>query len=66
MTLKEKFRLEINKQLMNCSSAATPIICKKIQSPEGYREIESRIINLSIKEGLTPASAIAFLESELT
>ena len=62
--LEQKLRLEIQTQLnTRCNADATPHICTMIQTDEGYRKVEVDIINLVVTTGITPAAAIAQIES---
>lgn len=58
--------LEINKALHNCLRSATPNVCAKAETKEGYLEIEAELVHLCLTKALTPKQAIALLESELS
>lgn len=64
-SLTEQLRLEIKRSLDKCHKEILPNVCKRLQTIEGYRAIEARIIELVIKEQITPSAAIAHIELEL-
>lgn len=59
-------RIAINEALHKCLVSATPNVCAMGSTKEGYRELESRILRLCLSKGITPSTAIAELEVELS
>jgi hypothetical protein len=66
-TLEEKLRNEIISQLkrVNLNPDLTPKIHSLIQSENGYKWVENRIINMLISDRITVSSCIPQIESEL-
>lgn len=63
--LEQELRLEIKRHLDKCKVTILPKVSKYISTVEGYRTIEQRIIQMVIREQITPSSAIAHIETEL-
>lgn len=64
MNTENKVRLAIKKALDSCDSSATPHVCEKKQTIEGYKRLESLIINIMTKNNLSPSEAIGHIENE--
>jgi hypothetical protein len=62
--IEEQLRLEIRRHLNKCDSEATPRICDRIKTSDGYRDIEDSVIRVMIHDDITPGAAIAQLEME--
>ena len=65
MDTEKAIREEIKKQLSNVTIKNAPKIFKKIQTKDGYQEIEARIIIMVVNDGITPSACIPQIESEL-
>jgi hypothetical protein len=65
-TISQALRQAIHEQLQQCSPATTPALYARIQTTAGYRELEAQIIAVMIAQQITPATALALLESELS
>ena len=63
--IEQELRLEIKRHLDKCKKAILPKVHQYIQRVEGYRTIEDRIIQMIIREQITPSAAIAHIETEL-
>ncbi len=63
--IEQELRLEIKRHLDKCNHRVLPGVCKAISTTEGYQRIEQRIIQMLIKEQITPSAAIAQIEMEL-
>ena len=62
--LEAELRLEIKRHLDKCDPEATPRICERTSTIDGYRDVEDAVIRLMIHDDITPGAAIAQLESE--
>lgn len=56
----------IKKQLDQCDYTKWPKVCELQTTTEGYKRIESMIINYAVTEGMPIGSAIALIEQEFT
>ena len=63
--VENALRTEVKKQLSTCSHEVTPVLCKMIQSTEGYRKAEEMIIRYALQNQVSIGAAIAQLEVEL-
>lgn len=63
-TNTDKLRLAINQALHNCLRTATPTVCSMAETKQGYEELERQIMTMCLRDTITPAAAIALLESE--
>ncbi len=63
--LEKAIRTEILTQLRKVKPGTTPNVFAAIQTPEGYKGMESRIINMMITDNITPGACIAQIESEM-
>lgn len=63
--LTRQLRIAIKKELDRCDKVATPKICERISTKEGYLAIEELIIKILLRDVITPGAAIAQLEMEL-
>lgn len=61
-----KLREEILRQLKKVTQANSPNIWQGIQTSEGYKKIEQKIIERVISQNLVPAAVIPQMESEMT
>lgn len=61
----QQLRGLINDELQKITNVSYPNIYKRIQSKEGYKQVEDSIINMVISNNITPSACIAQLESEL-
>lgn len=62
--LEEQLRLEVKRHLDKCDSEASPRICERISTTDGYREVEDTVIRLMLHDQITAGAAIAQLENE--
>ena len=58
-------RAAIKKALDKCDGTKTPQVCALKSTKEGYLKVESDILNIMIKNSLTPSEAIAHVENYL-
>ncbi len=65
MNIEKALRQEIKEQLERVNSKNAPKIYKKIQTQDGYQEIEAKIIIMVVNDGITPSACIPQIESEL-
>ena len=63
--VEKSVRAEIRKHLSQCSEGGTPKVFALLQTPEGYRKIESMIIFILIYDQITIGAAISNIEAEL-
>lgn len=64
-SLEQQLRQEILAQLSRVTNSNAPKVFELIQSESGYRNAEQRIINLVIRERITPSASIPQIENEL-
>jgi len=64
-TVEDQLRLEIAKQLKKVNSKNAPRIYQKLKEKGGYAGIESRIIQMVVRDGITPSACIPQIEVEL-
>ena len=64
-TIEQQLRQEIFEQLRNVTTTNAPKVYQLIQSESGYRNVEQRIINLVIRDRITPSACIPHIENEL-
>jgi len=64
-TTEQGLRAEIQAQLKRVNSKNAPKINQTIQTPQGYHEIETKVILMVINDGITPSACIPQIESEL-
>lgn len=62
--LEEELRLEIRRHLDKCDPEATPRICERTSTTDGYRDVEDTIIRMMLHDDITAGAAIAQLEAE--
>lgn len=62
--LEDELRLEVKRHLDKCDADATPRICERTKTTDGYREVEDAVIRLMLHDEITAGAAIAQLESE--
>lgn len=62
---EKELRNEIFRQLSRVTPSNAPKVYKMLQSESGYRNIEQRIINLVVRERITPSACIPQIENEL-
>ena len=62
---EDLLRKEIALQLKKVNIKNTPRIYQKLKEKEGYTGIESRIIKMVIRDGITPSACIPYIEIEL-
>ncbi len=60
-----ELRNEILEQLSKVTSSNAPKVFNMLQTESGYRNIEQRIINLVIRDRITPSACIPQIENEL-
>lgn len=65
MGTEEKLRAEIYKALRKVTKKSCPNVYERIQTEEGYSQIENKIINMVIHDSITPSACIPHIESEL-
>ncbi len=63
--VEDVLRKEIAFQLKKAHKKNTPRIFDKLKSNQGYMEIEKRIIEMVIEDGITPSACIPQIELEL-
>lgn len=63
--IAEQLRTEILTQLKRVNRYNAPRVYSLIQTPSGYRNVESRIISMVATEGITPSACIPYIEDEL-
>ena len=63
--IEQQLRQEILMQLNKVTMSNTPKVFESIQTESGYRNIEQRIINLVIRDRITPSASIPQIENEL-
>lgn len=61
--IETELRLEIKRHLDKCDPALLPKVCAILKSG-GYETLEARIIQMIIKDQITPSAAISHIESE--
>lgn len=61
-----KIRLAVQQALSGISKAAMPTVLDRIQTPEGYAEIEALCIKWCCRDRLTPRQVLPEIESELS
>jgi len=64
-SVEDQLRLEIAKQLKKVKQKNAPRIFKKLKAKGGYLEIENRIIQMVVRDGITPSACIPQIEVEL-
>lgn len=64
-TIEQQLRQEIFEQLSKVNFSNAPKVFRLIQTESGYRNIEQRIINLVIRDRITPSASIPQIENEL-
>lgn len=64
-SIELQLRQEIYEQLKTVTPANAPKVHELIQSESGYRNVEQRIINLVIRDRITPSACIPQIENEL-
>ncbi len=63
--VQQSVRAEIRKHLSQCTEASTPKVFALLQTPEGYRKVESMVIFILIYDQITIGAAISNIEAEL-
>ena len=63
--MQQQLRMEILAQLKKVTPYNAPNVWKTIQTVGGYRNMESRVIQMVAIEGITPSAAIPHIENEL-
>lgn len=63
--MEKQIRAAIKQALDRCDGKKTPQICALKNTKEGYLKVESDILNIMIKNHLTPSEAIAHVENYL-
>lgn len=63
--MENEIRAAIKRALDKCDGTKTPQICALKTTKEGYLKVESDILNIMIKNHLTPSEAIAHVENYL-
>lgn len=63
-SVETRLRLAIKQAVLSLKPAGMPTIWAKVQTNEGYRAVEDAVISLVVNQQLTPAQALAHLESE--
>ena len=63
--IEKQLRQEIFEQLSNVTTSNAPKVFKLTQTESGYRNVEQRIINLVIRDRITPSACIPQIENEL-
>ncbi|MFP4060054.1 MAG: hypothetical protein ACLFUC_06185 [Bacteroidales bacterium] len=64
-SMEQQLRQEIFEQLSKVNASNAPNVFKLIQTESGYRNVEHRIINLVIRDRITPSACIPQIENEL-
>jgi hypothetical protein len=64
-SVEQLLRQEIYEQLLKVNMNNTPKVHKLIQNESGYQNVEQRIINLVIRDRITPSASIPQIENEL-
>lgn len=64
-SIELQLRQEIFEQLSKVNANNAPNVFKLIQTESGYRNVENRIINLVIRDRITPSACIPQIENEL-
>lgn len=64
-SVEQQLRQEIFEQLTRVTAVNAPKVHKLIQSQSGYQNVEQRIINLVIRDRITPSACIPQIENEL-
>ncbi len=59
-----EFRLEIKRNLDKCNKSATPKVCEKIQSQNGYTWVEATIAKIMINDQVSAGTAIVAIETD--
>ncbi len=65
MEVEKKFRQDILDVLKSLDRGAYPIICKHLDTKEGYQYIEKLLIETAIEDGIAPLFAVGQLETTL-
>ena len=60
----KELRAEILQQLKKATPANAPKVHERIQTQEGYADLEKLIIKEVLKSGLTPSACIPHIENE--
>lgn len=60
--IEEQLRAEILNALKNVTKANCPNVWKRIQTKDGYAQIEEMIIDMVINDHITPSSCISQIE----
>lgn len=63
--VEKQLRTEILNALRNVNADNCPNLWKRIQTRQGYAQVEEMIINMVINDNIAPSSCIPQLESEL-
>lgn len=61
----DELRGEVLAQLKEITIRECPEIYKEIRTPQGYANIERRVITMVCADGITPSAAIGQIESQL-
>lgn len=64
-SIVQEFRLEVKRHLDKCETDAIPKICRRIQTIQGYRSIETLIITMMLNDQISAGAAISQIETEL-
>jgi len=63
--IEQQLRQKIFEQLQKVTPFNAPKVYKLIQNESGYQNVEQRIINLVIRDRITPSASIPQIENEL-
>jgi DNA repair protein RadC len=65
ISIEQQLRQEIFDQLQKVTPSNAPNVYRLIQTVSGYRNVEQRIINLVVRDRITPSACIPQIENEL-
>ena len=63
--VEKQLREEILRTLKGVTKANCPKIWERIQTEQGYMQVEEMIINMVINDHIAPSSCLSQIESEL-
>lgn len=60
-----ELRQIVRNELTNCNEFITPNLYERLQTLEGYRDVEQMVIDYLSANDVSVATAISFIETEL-
>lgn len=62
--LEAELREAVKAAVQRATPSAYPAVTARLTTVEGYRQVEDAVINVALRNVITPGAALALLESE--